>query len=339
MIYSELFFKELEKENSDEFVQDKTKKYNDNILSFYKTIGETTTFLGKEDIPISCRFFRHSNPVAKVLLATGYNESYLKYAEFIQNLYELNISVYCYDHRGQGFSGRFLNQNKRGYIDYFPYLVDDLCTVFNMVTNDQDNKIPIFVFGHSLGGAVLANALCEKKINPAAAILASPMLELMLTPWHFLESSIYAIAKMASFFGSKQSYVFGQKDCIPFLPFDTNDVTHSKYRFFNWRRHVFEIPEMQLGGPTFGWLSQAISASRKIRNSGANNVTPTIILQGEEDTVVRNSAQDTFIKSCPVAQKVVCGHARHEILMEIDFIRNKALDVIKNIILKQQPPA
>lgn len=334
MIYSDLFFQELEKENAEEVVQERIKNYNEHILPFYQSKGETEQFFGKEDVPISCRFFRHPQPVAKVLIVTGYNESYLKYAEFIKNLYELNVSVYCYDHRGQGHSGRFLNQNKRGFIDFFPNLVEDLSVFFQKVVADQNKNTPVFVLGHSTGGCVIATALCDKKINPAATILCAPMFEVMLTPWHFLEAPIYAIANMYSIFGLEKSYAFGQKDCIPFLPFDTNDVTHSKARFFIWRKHIFEIPEMQLGGPTFAWIKQAVSASRKIRNRGEDNLIPMTILQAEEDTVVRNSAQDLFANSCSAAQIVVCGHARHEILMEVDFIRNKALDVIKNIILK-----
>ncbi|MES2615706.1 MAG: alpha/beta fold hydrolase [Bdellovibrionota bacterium] len=331
--YSELFLKSLEKENSEEFVQERIRNYQNNIYPFFKNKGEVSRFFGQGTIPISCCFFRHPNPVAKILLATGYNESYLKYAELIQNLYDMRVSVYCYDHRGQGYSGRFLNQNKRGYVDFFPNLVDDLCTVFRMMGADNNTRIPCFLLGHSMGAAVIASALCSRKINPAAAILSAPMFEVMLTPWHVLEGAIFCLAKVASTLGFAKSYAFGQKNCTPFLPFDTNDVTHSKSRFFTWRKHISEIEEMQLGGPTFGWLNQAISASRKLRYRGSQIVIPTTILQAQDDTVVRNSAQDIFIGSNSMLKKVVCEHSRHEILMEVDSIRSQALNVIKRIVV------
>lgn len=335
MNYTNLFLKELEKENSEEFIQEKMDDYNYYILPFYKKNGKIEQFSGRAGIPISCRIFRHPLPAAKLILVTGYNESYLKYAEFIKNLYELNISVYCYDHRGQGYSGRFNHQNKRGYIDYFPYLVDDFCTFYQKANADGNKQMPLFVFGHSMGGAVVTHALCDKKINPVTAILSAPLFELPLTPFPILELPIQYLAQTCSLLGLEKSYAFGQKDCLPFLPFESNDVTHSKYRFFTWRKHIAEISQMQLGGVTFGWLAQATPATRKIRKRCVENQIPMVILQAEEDTVVNNRAHDLFVNSCSVAKKVVCEGARHEILMEIDFIRNKALDVIKNTILNK----
>ncbi len=334
MIYSDLFYSNLEKENSDDFVEEKTKYYNNIILPFYKNKGDSLQFIGQADIPISCRFFRHSNPIAKVVLLTGYNESYLKYAEFIRDLYNLNVSVYCYDHRGQGFSGALPNQNNRGFIDSFTYLVEDLTSVFNMALEDQNKNTPIYLISHSMGGAIAAQALCEKKINPVHALLNAPMFEVSLTPWSILELPIYFLAKCIAFFGKDKVYGFGQGDCIPFLDFNTNDVTHSKYRFFIWRKHISEIEKLQLGGVTFGWLIQSIQASRKIRIRGEDNSIPVTILQAEEDTIVAKRGQDLFVKSCLNAKLVVMGHAKHEIFMEIDFIRNKALDIIKNMIVR-----
>lgn len=332
MIYSDLFFKELEKENSEAFIQEKNTYYQNTILPFYNKMGEPAEFLGQKDMRISCLYFRAKNPQSKIILVTGYNESHLKYAELIKNLVDMNISVYCYDHRGQGTSERFANQKDRGYVDSFYNLVQDLSAFFRIVSGTDNHELPIYILAHSMGGAVATTAVCDKLIKPHGLILSAPMFEIMLTPWHFLESLVLAIAKFFILFGKKREYAFGQKDCVPFIPFETNDVTHSKFRFFTWRKHISQQKNMQLGGPTFQWIYEAENGARKIRKRGAENLVPTTIFQGEEDTVVRNSAQDSFIKLCPNGNKIVCGHARHEILMEIDFIRDKVLDTIKNLV-------
>jgi lysophospholipase len=92
---------------------------------------------------------------------------------------------------------------------------------------------------------------------------------------------------------------------------------------------------MQIGGPTFGWIKESINASRRARSIGITNKIPILLLQAEEDTVVHNKAQDKFINHCDNIEKVIMGHSKHEILMEIDFIRNKALDCIRNFILQK----
>lgn len=206
---------------------------------------------------------------------------------------------------------------------------------FENVAGTHENHLPIFIIAHSMGGAVCTLAVCEKRINPTGAILSSPMLEIALTPFPLLEMPIYYLALFFCKLNHNKKYAFGQTDCIPFRPFEGNDVTHSKSRYFCWRKHISEIDDMQIGGPTFGWIKESIKASRKARKLGSDNKTPILLLQAEEDSVVNNSAQDFFISNCSQAQKVVMGHAKHEILMEIDFIRNKAIDCIKNFILQK----
>ncbi|APJ04158.1 alpha/beta fold hydrolase [Silvanigrella aquatica] len=327
-----LFHQELEKENSESTVEKSIQRYKDTIIPFYKAKGVSEQFLGVADVAISCRTFLAQNATAKIILCTGYNESYLKYSELIMNLCESGFSVYCYDHRGQGFSGRFLNQEKRGYVDKFENYVDDLCYFFEQVSGSQKNDLPIFFIAHSMGGAICSLAVNEKKINPNGVILSAPMHEIMLTPYHILEVPVYGILSLMCKLNYANKYAFGQTDCIPFRPFEGNDVTHSKARYSVWRKHIDEIEDMQLGGPTFQWLKEAVGASRTCRKHFAKMNIPILLLQAEVDTVVRNSAQDIFSKNNENCEKIVLENSKHEILMEIDFIRNKALDYIKKFI-------
>lgn len=335
MTHLNSFLKELELENSELMVEKSIQRYNSSIIPFYKVKGISEQFKGVAEIPIACRTFYAPNPIAKVILCTGYNESYLKYSELIMDLCEMGLSVYCYDHRGQGFSGRFPEQNKKGYVDNFENYVDDLCFFFENVSGNQENNLPIFIIAHSMGGAITSLAISEKKINPTAVILCAPMFEIMLTPYRFLEYPIFTLSSVFCNLNYDKKYVFGQKDCIPFLPFEDNDVTHSKARFTIWRKHIAEIEDLQLGGPTFNWLKEAISGSRKARNMSHKNNINILLLQAELDTVVRNTAQDLFHKNSSCCEKILISQAKHEILMEIDFIRNKAITHIKDFIIKR----
>ena len=336
MLYTNLFINEINKENKETNVEKNIARYNEIIIPFYKSKGISEQFNGVGDIQIACCIFHSPNAIAKIILCTGYNESYLKYSELIMDLCEMGFSVYCYDHRGQGFSGRFPAQEKRGYVDKFENYVDDLSYFFEQVSSNG-GQLPIFIIAHSMGGAICSLAISEKKINPNGVILSAPMYEIMLAPYHFLEYPIYLLSKLFCKFKLEKEYVFGQTDCIPFRPFEGNDVTHSNARYSVWRKHISEIEDMQIGGPTFSWMSEAISASRKARNLSKQNQISVLLLQAENDTVVRNSAQDYFHKNSQNCEKVIMGLSKHEILMEIDLIRNKAIESIKNFILKKIP--
>ncbi|KAB8033132.1 alpha/beta fold hydrolase [Fluviispira multicolorata] len=335
MTETDLFLKEKELENSKENVEENIRKYNEVILPFYKSQGSTNQFLGVNDIPISCRIFENSKATVKILLCTGYNESYLKYAELIMNLFEMGFSVYCFDHRGQGFSGRFIGQEKKGYVDHFENYVEDLSFYFENIVNGHQVELPTFILAHSMGGAIATLAVCGKKITPYGVILSSPMHAIALSPYLILEYLIYSLTNIFCKLGKNKEYVFGQTDCIPFRPFEGNDVTNSKFRYEIWRKHISEIDDMQLGGPTFGWMREAIKASRSARKMGYDNNVPILVLQAEKDSVVVNSAHDIFIKSCANSEKFFLENAQHEILMEINPIRNKAIEQIKIFIHKK----
>ena len=337
-------------ENEAEDIEQQTQYYKNVILPFYHN-GSSSSLIGCQKIKIFTKTFKHpenhDQPViAKILFCTGYNESSLKYAELIYDLFHMNYDIYCYDHRGQGFSEKFNKQNQRGYIDNFQYLVDDLETFYWIVKSDQ-KQIPICLIAHSMGGAISSTALLQKKINPSKVILSSPLFSLCLPFSQKIEILLLFIAKIFSLLGFKRAFAFGQADCIPFLPFETNDVTHSKFRFTMWRNHIYDYTELRLGGITFQWLFIILRQTLNIRkkfltiskeNSSKNNIfktVPTLILQAEEDVIVNNLSQNLIVKLIPHIKLTSFAGARHEIFMEKDTIRQKAIKIIHNFICQK----
>lgn len=292
-----------------------------------------SSFLGNNNIPIFYCILRAENPRAKILLCTGYNESYLKYTECIQDLCRRGFSVYCYDHRGQGLSGRFEGQKNRGFVDSFSSLVSDFSTFYTLVLEDAENILPVFVLAHSMGGTIVTLAAAQIKFqNLCGIILTSPMFEIKMSPFSFLELPFLWIATFFTKIGFEKEYAFGRGDCVPLLPFEENEVTHSELRFSAWRKMISENSQLQLGGPTFSWVAQAISASRLAREIGSKIHIPLLLLQAGEDSIVVNRAQNDFIKQVPQGKLNVFEHAKHEILMEIDEIRDQAFVEIEKFI-------
>ena len=71
----------------------------------------------RQGIDIVCACFKHKQPQqqqsqqhiypkANIIFITGLTESFIKYSEIIQCLFENGFNVFTYDHQSQGLSGR-----------------------------------------------------------------------------------------------------------------------------------------------------------------------------------------------------------------------------------------
>lgn len=314
-----------ETENSAAKVKEKVQTFQKNYVQFYWNQGKQFHTEGENHIPLYCVKFTHSAPKGKILIATGYNESQLKYAEIIKNLFDEGYSVCGYDHRGQGYSQRFPFQKNRGYIDDADFLVRDLGRVYHIAQKDEPQNLPIFILAHSMGAAVATACAQQKLIKPQGLILSAPMYSVRVAEKENIEKLFQVLANIASFAGFEKSYLFGQKDCVPFLDFKGNDLTNSKYRFDAWRKLISEIPEMQLGGVTFGWVKESIKLMHQIRAHPKDLSCPVLFLSTSDDTVVSHQAVVDFAKECPSGELLEFSGPKHELLMEIDFVREEIL--------------
>lgn len=111
----------------------------------------------------------HSAHRASIVLVHGYAEHSGRYDALASYLCHAGLAVYAYDHRGAGES-----EGRRGRIDRFDLLVDDLRTFIPTLPNDDR---PRFIMGHSLGGAVaLDYLLSNDHAHFDGLILSSPAL-------------------------------------------------------------------------------------------------------------------------------------------------------------------
>lgn len=88
------------------------------------------------------------NPRARVLIIHGLSEHSERHINTIEWLNQNQIEVVRFDLRGAGKSG-----GRRQWIEKFSDYVQDTTTVFNWIQRDL-NSLPLFVLGHSLGGAI-----------------------------------------------------------------------------------------------------------------------------------------------------------------------------------------
>ena len=116
-------------------------------------------------------------PVAILFIVHGLGEHHGRYEEMAETFVENGIAVFAFDHRGHG-----LSEGKKGHADSIDQFIEDVEHVL-MKCRSIFLEIPIILFGHSMGGQIVATYLDKIKSKEiSGAIISSPWLRLVKPP-------------------------------------------------------------------------------------------------------------------------------------------------------------
>jgi alpha-beta hydrolase superfamily lysophospholipase len=138
---------------------------------------ETRVTNGVHDTPLFEQSWRPATtPRAVVVIHHGLKSHSDHYAELAGRLVAKGFAVHAYDMRGHGRSA-----GRRASLDDFEDLVTDLSNFVERVRAREENR-PIFVMGHSVGGAVVTLYTVERKPNIAGLVLLAPAIRVDRMP-------------------------------------------------------------------------------------------------------------------------------------------------------------
>lgn len=110
-------------------------------------------------------------PKAVVIIMHGLKDRSELYSDFAKKLADNNYAVYAFDLRGHGKSG-----GERVYIDSFEEYINDFDLFFKNV-QQREKGSPIFLMGHSMGGAIVARYIIEREPDIKGFILSAPAIK------------------------------------------------------------------------------------------------------------------------------------------------------------------
>ena len=300
------------------------------LLSFWQQ-REEDEFAGVGNVPIRYARFISSQHDKVILLCPGRIESYVKYPELAYDLFHCGYDVIVVDHRGQGRSGRLLQDSHRGHVAAFEDYVDDLETLYlkEIVARHYRHR---YALAHSMGGAILTLMLARQPAAFDAAALTAPMFGITLPMPQWMAHRILDWTEKRP--AVSEGYAIGTGKWRP-RPFGLNHLTHSRERYRRNLRFYADDPGLRVGGPTYHWVREGVMAGKMILQQASRISTPLLLLQAEEDRVVDNKAQNLFCQAMVAAgqpceggaPRIIAG-ARHEILFEKDSMRAEALETI-----------
>jgi alpha-beta hydrolase superfamily lysophospholipase len=116
-------------------------------------------------------------PWAHVLLVHGLGEHSGRYEHVGDQLTAAGLDVTAYDHRGMGGSG-----GRRGDVVTWSQYHDDLAARLQDVRATAQGR-PAVLYGHSLGGLIVAGYLLTDRPKPDLVVLTSPALDSTIPGW------------------------------------------------------------------------------------------------------------------------------------------------------------
>lgn len=115
-----------------------------------------------------------ARPRAVVALIHGLGEHIARYSAFAEALAKAEYAVMGFDLRGHGRSG-----GRRGHTPSYEALLDDIDSLLGRV-RDRYPRRPVFLYGHSLGGALAINYVLRRAPNIQGAIVTAPWLRTLV---------------------------------------------------------------------------------------------------------------------------------------------------------------
>ncbi|XP_011475140.2 monoglyceride lipase isoform X2 [Oryzias latipes] len=135
--------------------------------------SELPHIVNADGLHLFCRYWEPAAPPrALVFVVHGAGEHSGPYDEIAQRLKELSLLVFAHDHVGHGQSeGERMNIK-----DFQIYVRDSLQHIDLMKSRHPD--LPVFIVGHSMGGAISILTACERPSEISGVVLIGPMVQM-----------------------------------------------------------------------------------------------------------------------------------------------------------------
>lgn len=291
-----------------------------------RVIYEEGFFMGEKDTKIYYRSYEVEDSEQVIVISHGFCESSEKYKEFIKILNKNNYSVYILDHRGHGKSDHLGIDNSQINVEDFNYYIKDLKTFLDSIVMYNLNGRKLYLYAHSMGGAIGTLFLEKHNEYFEKAILSCPMMDIDTGKYPQIFTKI--VAKLFCSIGLGNKYVFGH------TPFNgksdlTSSGTSSQRRYDSYFNKQLEHKELQTSGASFSWLNQSLKATKELlkEENIANIKAKVLLFQAGKDTFVKPEGQNRFV-DLSKCKFVKYDEAKHELYMEKDEIFNSYIEKV-----------
>lgn len=268
-------------------------------------------------------------PCGSLLFQTGRADFIEKYIESFDHWRKQGWTIEGFDWRGQGGSGRMLDDPRVGHGPSYEAMVADLASYGRDWVARTPS--PHILIGHSMGGHLVLRTLAEASLPVDGAVLLSPMLGLN-AGW-IGETVGRLIAGLLCRIGFLERPAWSE-DSKKGSGHRQLNLTHSEERYADEQWWRGADPMLDVGPPSWGWLRDSWASIAGLLAPGVLErvQAPLLILCADQDRLVMTSTIRQAVPRLPNARLFRHPTAAHELLREIDPIRYWALAEVDSFL-------
>ncbi|KAL6519570.1 hypothetical protein OROHE_017390 [Orobanche hederae] len=223
---------------------------------------------------------------AVVCFCHGYGDTCTFFVEGIaRKLANSGYGVFAMDYPGFG-----LSQGLHGYIPSFDDIVDDVVEHYSKVKENPDlSRLPSFLFGQSMGGAVAIKVHLKQPDSWKGAVLVAPMCKIAdnVVPPRLVTQILIGVAKVLP-----KSKLVPQKDLAELAFRDAKKREQTKYNVIAYKDK-----------PRLGTAVELLRTTEEIEQLLEKVSLPLLILHGKEDKVTDASVSKALYEKTSSSDK------------------------------------
>jgi lysophospholipase len=251
-------------------------------------------FLNKKDdsVKLFYEYYLAENPKANIVILHGFTEFTAKYNEIIYYLFKSDYNVFIFDLRGHGFSTREVDNPHYAHIESYDDYVSDLEFFIEKLVEDKGKNKDIYLYSHSMGGAISLLYIMKNPRKIKKAVLSSPMI---VPKTGNVPKFIFIPVVKRNVKKDKDGWkgkFFAAKDFNPDFKY-RQDIFASMNRLNYYQKLRVNEPMYQNSCQTNRWIYETMNLKNRLldKKSLSKINTKFLILSGDNDGVVKNKYQ------------------------------------------------
>ncbi|MBR2476692.1 MAG: alpha/beta hydrolase [Clostridia bacterium] len=278
------------------------------VLNKHINQGYFTSFDGQQ---MYYEFFRVAKPQANIVLVHGYTEFAKKYYELVWYFMSMGYNVFLYDVRGHGNSYRLSDDMQMTHVDKYEDYVEDLDAFIKQIVITNGDDAPVYLFGHSMGGAIAQMYISTKENPVSKTVLSAPMVYPYTPPLPgFVLKKL--IAREAKKFGWDARFKFSSEFNPEAELEKSNDLSYTRFRY-NLDTRINNVKYRNSYGSN-RWTYETLCVAKKILNKKAisNVKCDVLIIIAGKDTAVNPKYQKKLAKKLGCECKIF-ANSKHSL--------------------------
>lgn len=247
------------------------------------------------------------HPKAAVFLVHGLGEHSSRYLHVAERLTENDIAVFTFDGRGHGKSSQ---PKPDAYFSNYEDYLKDIDALYNKAAGYLP-KLPIFIYGHSMGGVLVATYVIKYKPEPRGIILSAAALK----PAVGTSKILITVSSLISKYTPK----------LKVLKLNPDLISHDKKAINDYNKDPLVYHEAIPARTAY----EVLRMMRKLEEKAATFSLPVLIMHGSEDKVTNPEGSGEFFRNITSQDKTLIPYPGlyHELHNELE-----KEEVIKKII-------